>query len=49
MREYLLKILDESVEISLSYGSHNDITWFSYTSMMTVKMVTILQRLDELQ
>jgi hypothetical protein len=37
MRKYLLKILDESVEISLSYESHNNITWFSYTSMITVK------------
>ncbi len=37
MRKYLLNILDESVKISLSYGSHNDITWFSYTLMITVK------------
>ncbi len=37
MRKYLLKILDESVEISLSYASLNDIKWFSYTPMITVK------------
>jgi hypothetical protein len=49
MRKNLVKVLDESVEISMSYGPHNDIKWFSYTSMMTVKIVTILQRLDELQ